>query len=61
MKITITLSTDNAAFSDHAGMEVARILHKAGDQLYDWPGANEFTLSLRDVNGNKVGTLEASK
>jgi len=59
MKITITITTDNATFQDHAGLEVARILHKAGDMLTDWPGANEFTSGLRDANGNKVGQITA--
>lgn len=62
MKITIEISTDNAAFEEQgAGNEVARILTKLAGDIPDWPGTNEFTLTLRDINGNKVGTCKAEK
>lgn len=60
MKITITLDTDNDAFADgNAGNEAARILRKAAQKIEDWPGHNEFECGLMDINGNKVGKLEA--
>jgi hypothetical protein len=58
MRLTIELSTENAAFTDgNAGIEVARILRAAADKIETWPGANEFKIGLRDINGNKVGAL----
>jgi hypothetical protein len=59
MNITITINTDNAAFENMAGIEVARILRKLADMIEDWPGANEFTYGCRDANGNKVGSIIA--
>lgn len=61
MRIKLELDTSNSAFFEGggAGVEVARILRGLADQLEDWPGVNTFTLGLRDVNGNKVGTAEA--
>ncbi len=58
MDITITINTDNAAFSDgNAGSEVARILRKAAKQIED----NGLPLNddppLIDINGNKVGKI----
>lgn len=59
MDITITINTDNAAFQDDAGIEVARILRQLAGNLELWQGKNEFSLGLRDINGNKVGSAEA--
>ena len=59
MTITIEIKTDNAAFENQSGQEVARILRKLADQVESWPGANAFTLGLRDINGNKCGELRA--
>lgn len=60
MKLTLEIDSDNAAFQDgNAGSETARILRKVAAQLEDWPGANEFTIGLRDVNGNKCGSVSA--
>ncbi|MBA3051901.1 hypothetical protein FP828_03680 [bacterium] len=53
--IIIKIETENAAFEapdkDH---EAARILRKLADRLdrHDWP------VSLYDINGNNVGTVE---
>lgn len=60
MKIIITLDTDNAAFADNAGAEVARILRHTADRVETWPGASNFTIGLRDYNGNRVGEAIAS-
>ena len=61
MKVTIEISTDNAAFEDHAGTELSRILRKLADKVDVWNGANEFKLGLLDINGNKVGTARVEK
>lgn len=61
MNITITINTDNDAFTDRAGSEVARILNNLAKQVNDWPGVNEFSIGLRDINGNKVGSCEVTK
>ena len=52
--LTLTIKTDNAAFTDDAGEEIARILRHAADKLaegYDY-------VYLMDYNGNNVGTAE---
>ena len=63
--ISLTIHTGNAAFDDHEGGEVARILRhlartvsqyktlpETGD---DTPGST--TATAHDLNGNKVGRL----
>jgi hypothetical protein len=56
--INITINTDNAAFED--GDELPRILRRLADTI----GHEDLTTfdgwSLRDVNGNKVGTVRVS-
>ena len=59
MTIKLEIETDNAAFEDNAGSEVARILRHAANKIEGWPGANEFAIGLLDVNGNKVGFMES--
>lgn len=59
MKMTIEIDTDNAAFEDHAGTEMALILRKLAARVQDWNGANQFSLIVLDTNGNKVGTAVA--
>lgn len=59
MTITITLSTENAAFENHAGEEIARILKELAQQIGGWPGRSDFTLEIRDFNGNRVGKCVA--
>ena len=55
--ITITIHTDNAAFGDAPEFEVARILRelsrRLGDRLTD--------TTIRDLNGNRVGTVTLSE
>lgn len=49
--------TDNAAFEDgNRYREIARILREAADKIED----GQETGRCRDVNGNTVGTWEAS-
>lgn len=52
MAFTLTISTDNAAFADDEGAEVARILREAADAI---EGEAEQVGHLYDVNGNRVG------
>lgn len=52
-KIIITICTDNAAFEDTGGSEVARILRELADD-YDNEGFHVYK-KLRDINGNSVG------
>ncbi len=53
--ITITINTDNAAFGEYPGEEVARILRKAAQRVED-NGPSDFP--LMDYNGNRVGGLD---
>mgnify|MGYP001197094997 CR=1 FL=1 len=55
MNITITISTDNAAFSPEPEDEVARILRELATKL-ETMRLGGFT--LRDANGNPVGKME---
>ena len=55
-KITIEIATENAAFEDSPGYEIAHILRDLADGIdnhdeQDWP------VSCVDYNGNKVGTV----
>jgi hypothetical protein len=54
--IVIKIHTDNAAFEDGGGSEVARILRHLADQ-FEADGFSAFTV-IRDINGNKVGTTD---
>lgn len=62
MDITITINTDNAAFSDDARAEVARILHELAYRvdgihkpvIYCDPGDSD---DVRDINGNTIGKV----
>ena len=53
---TLTIQTDNAAFEDAPGEEVARILEETAAKLRNMAQSG----NLRDINGNKVGTFELS-
>lgn len=57
--ITITLTTDHAAFEDNSSIEVARILRDLAERIErnGMESGDEFV--LRDYNGNKVGTAVA--
>lgn len=50
---SVTLTTDNDAFSDSESMEVARILRDAAARIE----SGEMRGNLRDVNGNTVGAF----
>jgi hypothetical protein len=59
--IRIEIQTDNEAFANHLGAEVARILREFSNFIElacNDPGFIKRT--LRDSNGNTVGTVEVS-
>ena len=51
---TLTIETENAAFADDPGAEVARILREAADTVET---SGDFTVYLNDINGNRVGSF----
>lgn len=55
--LTIKINIENSAFQESNGnYEVARILRRLADNI------EGFTIpsTLRDINGNKVGTVEVN-
>jgi hypothetical protein len=56
--ITLTISTDNAAFEEDASGEVARILRKFAERLDEqaMPEPGETGRLPLDINGNTVGS-----
>jgi len=58
MDITITINTDNAAFSDNTGMEVSRILENLAHKMEEFEFIDGDYIPLRDVNGNRVDELK---
>lgn len=61
--ILIEIETENAAFADDIGVEVARILHHLATQLASHaidPGEDkDSAYPLMDANGNRVGGVWA--
>lgn len=53
---TLTIETDNAAFTDDAAREVARILRQLAKKLEDGKDSGK----VMDLNGNSVGSFELS-
>lgn len=60
MKIEIKFNTDNAAFDDF-GNEVARILRDLAYKVEDCENRCDFYYTLRDMNGNMVGSAKSSE
>jgi len=60
MNITITINTDNAAFSDWPEDEVASILDKLSYKLREDGADAVDDLPLKDYNGNTVGKVTLS-
>lgn len=54
MTITIKIKTDNAAFEDNTGGEIARILRRYADEI---DGMEPEEAKLLDYNGNTVGSV----
>ena len=54
-RFTVTIETDNAAFSDDPYREIARILHVLSVKVETEEAVPRF---LYDLNGNKVGETD---
>lgn len=61
MTITITLTTDNAAFGEDAAFEVARILRVLSDQIEYHDAIRRSSTPLVDYNGNTVGQMTTDR
>lgn len=58
MQATIRIQMDNAAFNDHNGEELARILRDLADWAENYNhGEDDCSRGLSDYNGNRVGRL----
>ena len=58
-ELTIRIELGNAAFEE-PGPEIARILTKLAETLSDFSkerDSHDYPLTLRDANGNYVGTV----
>ena len=63
MKFTLTIDTDNAAFEEDKGQEIARILEQTARRIVTRPtlGGNDveaFSFAVQDANGVTVGRAE---
>ncbi len=59
--LRITLNGENAAFENHWGGEVSRILRKLADKLNAWEASpHALEGKLQDHNGNTVGEWEVT-
>jgi len=56
MKLTLNITMDNAAFEDNC--ELSRILVQLSSDLAGRTFKGEHASTLRDANGNTVGTWE---
>lgn len=54
--VIITINTDNAAFADDEGFEVARILRGLADHI-ETSDELDAKKAVRDINGNTIGYL----
>jgi hypothetical protein len=61
MKLKLEIKMDNAAFEDHPGSEVARILRDFADTIEEVPMPVGSSESLRDINGNTVGQAKITR
>ncbi len=61
MRLKIEIKMDNAAFEDAQGDEAGRILRELADRLEGSGNMGGFATSLRDVNGNNVGSAHVTK
>jgi len=61
MKLTIEFSMDNSAFEDDANTEVETILKFTVKRLANADLGREFSFSVFDTNGNKIGACSVSE
>lgn len=51
MKFTLSFDCENAAFSDDAALEIARILREIANRVENGTSGG----TIRDINGNLIG------
>lgn len=61
MKAQIIINTDNAAFAENGGAELARILRGLAEDVETSDIRYMEGQRLRDINGNTVGTFTVSE
>ena len=63
-QLKVSLSLDNDAFADNACPEISRILQSLSNDFKD-DFLNDYSIpyktNIRDINGNKVGSLSVTK
>ncbi len=57
--VVITVNLQNSAFQACAGAELARILRKLADEVDGLHRNLGNEVSIRDINGNRVGNMVA--
>ena len=59
----LEIETDNDAFADTPGIEIARMLHVVADRIDEMTIADlhAFPYTIYDTNGNIVGKWELSE
>lgn len=60
MIVNISFDTDNAAFEDSFLMAVTKTLAQAKEALLDSENTTTIRRPLRDINGNRIGTVSIS-
>lgn len=60
MIINIEFDTDNAAFEDNFLMAVTKALSQAKEAIIDSENTTAIRRSLKDINGNRVGSVTIS-
>lgn len=60
--LKLRIECGNAAFSDHPGEEIARIMRALADKMQSAQPGDELSGVVRDINGNFAGewTLDLS-
>ena len=62
MKMNIFFDMDNAAFEDDPRQETIRILKSVARKVeYVFDLQESFAYPIRDVNGNRIGTIKFDK
>jgi len=57
-RFTLTIDTDNAAFAEDRGQELARILRETARRVQNDVETMGFSFAVQDSNGNIVGRAE---
>ena len=56
-QMSVNINMDNAAFDPDKWGEVARILHRIANRIYE----DDLPYNLSDINGNVCGTIVYSE